>query len=66
MRPLLFLYNPTAGKGHISQRLHGIVERLTQGGWLVSAYPTQGKGDAARMVRDAPTPHKACAPFVIA
>ncbi len=51
MRPLLFLYNPTAGKGHISQRLHGIVERLTRAGWLVSAYPTQGKGDAARMVR---------------
>lgn len=52
MKPLLFLYNPTAGKGRVRQQLAGILDRLTRGGWLVSAYPTQGKGDAARVVRE--------------
>lgn len=52
MKPLLFLYNATAGKGRVRQKLAGVLERLTRAGWLVSAYPTQGKGDAARVVRE--------------
>ena len=52
MKPLLFLYNTTAGKGRVRQQLAGVLERLTRAGWLVSAYPTQGKGDAARVVRE--------------
>lgn len=52
MRPLLFLYNPTAGKGRVRQQLAGIVDRLTRAGWLVSTYPTQGRGDATRVVRE--------------
>ncbi|MBQ3134298.1 MAG: YegS/Rv2252/BmrU family lipid kinase [Oscillospiraceae bacterium] len=52
MKNLLFLYNPTSGKGQIRQRLAGIIDTFTRGGWLVTAYPTQCRGDAGRMVRE--------------
>ena len=47
MKQLLFLYNPTAGKGQIKNSLSGIVDEFTKSGYLVTVYPTQGKGDAA-------------------
>ena len=49
---LLFLYNPTAGKGQVADGLSPILDEFTKSGWLVTAYPTQGKGDAARIVRE--------------
>lgn len=52
MKELLFLYNPTSGKGGPSGHLGSILEELTRAGWLVTAYPTQSKGDATRMVRE--------------
>lgn len=52
MKELLFLYNPTSGKGGPSGHLGAILEELTRAGWLVTAYPTQSKGDATRMVRE--------------
>lgn len=52
MKTLLFIYNQTAGKGQIKQQLASIINRFTQAGWLVTAYPTQGKGDATRIARE--------------
>lgn len=52
MKTMLFIYNQAAGKGQVKQRLALIIDRFTQAGWLVTAYPTQGKGDAARVARE--------------
>lgn len=52
VKRLLFVYNPTSGKGLIRQRLATIIDTFTRGGWLVTAYPTQCRGDARRMVRE--------------
>ncbi len=46
MKRLLFIFNPTAGKGQIRASLAGILDEFTRQGYLVTAYPTQGKGDA--------------------
>ncbi|MFI3249878.1 MAG: YegS/Rv2252/BmrU family lipid kinase [Eubacteriales bacterium] len=51
MSPLLFIYNPTAGKGDIARHLGQIIEILSRYGWLVTAYPTERKGDGADVVR---------------
>lgn len=52
MKKLLFIYNPTSGKGQIRQRLAGLIDTFTKAGWLVTAYPTQNKGDATRVARE--------------
>ena len=52
MKNLLFIYNPTAGKGQIANSLSDILDILTKTGWLVTAYPTQKGGDAARIARE--------------
>ncbi len=52
MKKLLFIYNPTSGKGQIRQRLAGLIDTFTRAGWLVTAYPTQCRGDAARVARE--------------
>jgi len=52
MKTMLFIYNQTAGKGQLKQQLASVINRFTQAGWLVTAYPTQGRGDAARMARE--------------
>lgn len=52
MKKLLFLYNPTSGKGQIRQQLAKLLDTFTRGGWLVTAYPTQCRGDAARVARE--------------
>ena len=52
MKTLLFIYNPTAGKGQIAASLGDILDILTKTGWLVTAYPTQDSGDAARVARE--------------
>lgn len=49
---LLFIYNPTAGKGQVSDGLSPILDVFTREGWLVTTYPTQGKGDATRVARE--------------
>ena len=46
MKTLLFIYNPYAGKGRIRSQLADVVNRFTAAGYLVTAYPTQGRGDA--------------------
>ena len=52
MKTLLFIYNPTAGKNLLKQQLASVINRFTQAGWLVTTYPTQGKGDAIRVARE--------------
>jgi len=49
---LLFIYNPTAGKGRITEGLSPILDVFTKAGWLTTVYPTQCKGDAARVARE--------------
>ena len=44
MKRLLFVYNPTSGKGAITGNVTTIVDAFTKAGWLVTIYPTQGTG----------------------
>ncbi len=46
MKKLLFVYNPRSGKGLIKQHLFEIINIFTEGGWEVTAYPTQRSRDA--------------------
>lgn len=52
MENLLFIYNPMAGKGQARPKLSGIINAFTRAGCLVTAYPTQARGDARRMVKE--------------
>lgn len=52
MEKLLFIYNPHAGRGQVRGKLAGILNAFTRAGCLVTAYPTQGPGDAARAARE--------------
>jgi len=52
LRNLLFLYNPTSGKGRVAEGLASILDVFTKAGWLVTVYPTQSKGDAVRAIRE--------------
>ena len=49
MNNLLFIYNPTAGKGQVADQLSSVLDVFTKAGWLVTVRPTQGKGDAITM-----------------
>ena len=51
MKRMLFLYNPTAGKGAAASHLSAMVDIFTKAGWLVAVYPTEGKKDGTRVVR---------------
>ena len=52
MQKLLFIYNPTSGKGRVAEGLSAVLNVFTKSGWLTTVYPTQHKGDAARIVRE--------------
>ena len=52
MKRMLFVYNPMAGKGAASNHLSAMIDIFTKAGWLTTAYPTQGKQDATRVVRE--------------
>ena len=45
---LLFLYNPCAGIGKVSDRLGEIVERIAAAGYEVTVHPTSAAGDAIK------------------
>ncbi len=49
MKTLLFIYNPTSGKGLIKTHLYSILSTFTKAGYLTTVYPTQSKGDAAKL-----------------
>ncbi len=44
--PLLFIYNPTAGRGRLRSHIGNIVECFAAHGWRPTLYPTFGPGDA--------------------
>lgn len=52
MKNLLFIFNPHAGKGAIRGHLSGVLDVFTKAGYLVTSYPTQGKGDATRIAAE--------------
>ena len=52
MKRMLFVYNPTAGKGAAAAHLSGVVDQFTKAGWLTTVYPTQDKKDATRVARE--------------
>lgn len=52
MKQMLFIYNPTAGKGMAAKELATVLDVFTKAGWLVTTYPTQCKGDATRAARE--------------
>ena len=52
MKQLLFIYNPTSGKGRVAENLSPILDEFTKAGWLTTIYPTQCRGDAARVVKE--------------
>ena len=52
MDRLLLIYNPTSGTGRVAAGLSEVVDECTKAGWLVTAYPTQGRGDAARAAQE--------------
>lgn len=47
---ILFIYNPHAGKAQIRSSLLDIIDIFTKGGYEVTVYPTQMRGDATRAV----------------
>lgn len=52
MQKLLFIYNPLAGKGQVRGKLADVLNAFTRSGALVTAYPTQGPGDAVKAARE--------------
>ena len=50
-KKLLFVYNPKAGKAQIRTKLSDILEVFVQGGYELTVYPTQKRGDACKIVR---------------
>lgn len=55
MKKLLFIYNPHAGKGRVRGKLAEVLNAFTRAGWLVTAYPTQGPGDAVKAAKELST-----------
>lgn len=51
MDKLLFIYNPHAGKGRVRKHLAELLNAFTRVGQVVTAYPTQGPGDAVQAAR---------------
>ena len=52
MKKLLFIYNPTSGKGRVADGLSTILNTFARTGWLTTVYPTQCKGDATQAARE--------------
>ncbi len=46
MKQLLFIFNPTAGRGKIKAKLYDIIDTFVKHGYKVHIHPTQQKGDA--------------------
>lgn len=52
MKKALFIINPHSGKGLIRNHVLEIVDVLVKDGYEVTVYPTQGKEDASRAMRE--------------
>ena len=57
MKKLLFVFNPTAGRGRLKAKLFDIVDSFVKHGYRVQVYPTQQKGDATNIVVNEPDPY---------
>ncbi len=53
MNKMLFVYNPRSGRGLIKSNLFDIINIFTEGGYEVTAYPTQGALDAYKKISEA-------------
>ena len=51
-KKMLFIFNPRSGKGQIKSKLAQILDIFVKGGCEVIAHPTQGPGDAYRIVQE--------------
>lgn len=51
-RALLFIYNPKSGMGLVKNHLADIIDMMVKSGFEVTAYPTQGRADATRKVKE--------------
>ena len=49
---LLFVYNPHSGTNNYSSRISSIINVFVEEGFRVEVYPTQGRGDARRRIRE--------------
>ena len=49
-KKLLFVYNPNAGKGALKSNLSDIIDIFTKDDYFVTAYPTQKKCDALKVI----------------
>lgn len=50
MKKLLFVFNPTAGRGKIKNKLLNIIDTFIKRGYKVTIHPTQNKGDATAII----------------
>jgi len=51
-KKLLYIYNPSAGKGLIITKLHEVIDIFVKDGYQVEIYPSQGPGDAQRIASE--------------
>ena len=49
-KKLLFVYNPNAGKGLLKTCLSDVIDLFTKDNFFVTAYPTQKKRDALKVI----------------
>ena len=52
MKKLLYIYNPNAGRQQSRAVLAEVLEVLAAEGYLLTVFPTRGKGDAVRAARE--------------
>ena len=52
MKKLLFIFNPSAGKGRVRTKIAEIVEYYKSQGYLTTIYLTSEKGDGFNFIRD--------------
>ena len=57
MKKILFVFNPTAGRGKIKAKLFDIVDTFVRCGYKVQVYPTQKKGDATGIIANEQDPY---------
>lgn len=50
MKRLLIIFNPTAGRGRVKNKLYDIIDAFVKHDFRVSVYPTQRKGDATSFI----------------
>lgn len=50
-KDMLFIYNPKSGKAQIRSHLVDIIDVFVKGGYEVTVYPTQARGDAIKKTK---------------